>query len=166
MTSVSSFLSPTIAGFSGVGSTSKTPTAFDINAGEFGPTVASAIGVAAAATDAASATYSFSDEGLKKLSDLATSAADGVENAVAGVGNTLSKIGHEVEDDVKKAYGVVKNSVSTVVSKVENAASSVEDEMGSVASAIGDAASYVKDEIASAADSAGHFLAAGVSAFA
>jgi phage-related protein len=166
MTSVSSFLSPSIAGFSGVGSTAKAPSAFDINAGEFGPTVATAIGVAAAATDAASSTYSFSDESLKKLSDLATSAVDGVESAVAGVGTTLSNIGHAVENDLKKAYGVVKNGVSTAAAKVEGAASSIEDEMGSVASAVGNAASYVKDEVASAADTAGHYFAAGVNALA
>src|SRR3978361_753326 len=105
MTSVSSFLPPSIAGYSGVSSTPKTPTAFDVNAGEFGPGIATAIGVAAAATDAASATYSFSDEGLKKFSDMANSAVDGVENAVAGIGTALSKIGSAVEDDVRKAYG-------------------------------------------------------------
>jgi hypothetical protein len=166
MTSVSSFLPPSIAGYSGVSSTPKTPTAFDVNAGQFGPTVATAIGVAAAATDAASATYSFSDEGLKKISDLASSAVDGVENAFSSAGTTLSNFGHSVENDLKKAYGVVKDSMATAASKAEDMASSVEDEVSSVASAVGDAASYVKDEMVSAADNVGHFLAAGVSALA
>jgi phage-related protein len=157
MNSVSSLSSPNIASYSGVGSTSKTPTAFDINAGEFGPAVASA-------SDGTSTSYSFSDESLKKLSDLANSAVDGIENAASDVGTAISNVGHAIGDDVKKAYGAVKNSVASIASKAENAASSLEDDASSVASAVGDAALYVKDEFVSAADSASHYLAAGVSA--
>ena len=166
MTSVNTFFASSGSPTAGVSTARKTPTAFDINSKEFGPTAATAIGVAAAATDAASATYSFSSEAMKKLGNMADSAIDTVENAFSGVGKELSSIGNTIENDAKKAYNAVSDTVSTVVDKVEGAASSVEDELSPVTTAIGNAASYVKDELASAADSATHFIAAGLNALA
>jgi phage-related protein len=166
MSSVNSFLPSSNGASPAVSSARKTPTAFEINSKEFGPTAATAIGVAAAATDAASATVSFSDAALKKLSDIAQPVVDGIENAVSSVGKEFSSIGHTIENDVKKAYGAVSDTVSSVAAKAEGVASSVEDEVSSIASSLGNAASYVKDEVSSAADTATHYIAAGLNALA
>lgn len=166
MSSVNNFLTSSGGSTAGVSAARKPPTAFDINAKEFGPTAATVIGVAAAATDAASDTVSFSSAGLKKLGDMAESAINTVENAVTSVGKEFSSIGNTIENDVKKAYNAVSDTVSSVADKVEGAASSVEDEVSSVASSIGDAASYVKDGLNSMADTATHYIAAGFNALA
>jgi phage-related protein len=166
MSSVNTFLTPSSASTAGVSAARKTPTAFDINSQEFGPAGATMVGVAAAATDAASETVSFSGTALKKLGEMAGSAIDSVENAFTGAGKELSSIGNAIENDVKKAYGAVSDTVSSVASKVESAASSAEDEVSSVASSIGDAASYVGDGISSAADTVTHYIAAGLNALA
>jgi hypothetical protein len=151
MSAISSYLSAPASSVE-ASAAKKTPTAFEINSAQFGPAAATAIGLTAAATDvmatAASATYSFSSDGLKKLSDLVGDAAQGVEGAVTGLGDELSSIGRDAEAEVKKAYGAVSDSVS------------------SVASAVGEAASFVKDEVVSAADAAGQLLAGGISALA
>jgi phage-related protein len=164
MTSISSFLPSASNSTTAANGVKKTPTAFDINAKEFGPTAATAIGVAAAATDAVGSTVSFSKESLSKLADLAGSAVDGVETAITGVGDSLSTLGHDVADEFKKAYGAVEHTVSSVVSAVEDAADTLEDGVSSMASAVGDAASYVKDGVTAAADKATFYAAAGLNA--
>jgi phage-related protein len=163
MNSINSFFSP-LSTSTGVTATRKTPSAFDVNSAEFGPTAAAAIGVAAVATDAASATLSLSNAGLQKFSDFASPVIDTVENAFSAVGNEATSLVHDVEDGMKKAYGAVADTVSSVVSKVEHVASSIEDDVSSVASAVGNAATSLKDGVESIADSAGHYLAVGVSA--
>jgi phage-related protein len=161
----------------------KMPTAFDVNSQEFGPVAATAIGVAAAATDAAGATVSFSSEGLKRLADLGNSAESAVEGVFTGIGNEISSLGHDVKDGVEKAYHAVENTFSSAVGSVEGAISSVEDSVSSglsavksaiitpvedsissVASAVGDAASYVTDEVSAAASKAAGYISLGVSA--
>ena len=164
MTSISSFLPSASSSTTAANGIKKTPTAFEINSKEFGPTAATAIGVADAATEAVGSTVSFSEQGLSKLADLAGSAVDSVESAISGVGDSLSTLGHDVADEFKKAYGAVEHTVSSVVSAVEGAASSVEDSVSSVASAVGDAASYVKEEVTAAADKVTFYAAAGLNA--
>jgi phage-related protein len=134
-----------------ISATSMTPTAYEINSKEFGPTAASAIdvlaGAADAATDAVSSTVSLTGEGLKRLSAFAGSAMDTVENAASGAGTELASMGRDVEADLKKAYGAVSSSVSSAVSNVEDFASSVGSGLASVASAAGDVVSFLKNEI-------------------
>jgi phage-related protein len=142
MTTISSFL----PSFSGTTSANRTPTPYEINARQFGPVGATAIGVAAQATDMASATATFSADGLKKLSDLAGSAVDSVEGAISEVGDGLASIGHTIADDATKAYRAVADTANAVVS------------------GIGDAVQSVEDGVASAASSAAGYVALGISA--
>jgi phage-related protein len=134
-----------------VSATSATPTAYAINAKEFGPAAASAIGLAAGAAavaaNAVNSTVSITGEGLKRLSDFAGSAVATVENAVSGAGTELSAIGRDVEADVKKAYGAVSDTASNVVSNAEDFTSALGGDLASVASAAGDLVSFVKAEI-------------------
>jgi len=164
MTSINSFLPSASSSNIAASGVKKTPTAFDINSAEFGPTAATAIGVAATATDAVGSTVSFSKEGLSKLVDMADSAVDSVENAISGAGKELSTLGHDIADEFKKAYGAVEHTASSVVSAVEDAASTVENAVSSAASAVGDAATYVKDGVSAVADKASYYAAAGLGA--
>jgi len=80
---------------------------YTINAGLYGPVVASAIGVANAAADSASAICSFSAESLGKLGDMADAGYDAVGTALSDTGNAVESAFDSVTNGFTQLYSDV-----------------------------------------------------------
>lgn len=104
----------------------KTP--FEVNSDAYGPVAASVIGVAEAAANAASATVSFSDQALHRLSGSVQDAIGSVEDGC-----------HRVESAVESVVDGVTDAADAAASRVGNAVSSA---YGAVGDAAGQAAAY------------------------
>lgn len=138
-----------------ISSQCRTPSAFEVNSKAFGPTAAAAIGVAAKAADVASATVSFSSDGLQRLASEIGGAWDGavdaVGDAVDSVEDGIASLGHGAMDMVTDAYQSVEDGVESVADSVEHAYDEAADVVGGaydsvksgLSSAVGTAAGYV-----------------------
>lgn len=83
----------------------KTP--FEVNSDAYGPVAASVIGVAEAAANAASATVSFSDQALHRLSGSVQDAIGSVEDGCHRVESAVESAASRVGNAVSSAYGAV-----------------------------------------------------------
>lgn len=148
---------------------------YTINAGLYGPVVASAIGVANAAADSASAICSFSAESLGKLGDMADAGYDAVGTALSDTGNAVESAFDSVTNGFTQLYSDVAamandglDALGDVGQSVSNAAEEVVDSIGNglsdAATAVSDAASSVVDGISTAAGNVVDLASLGVTA--
>lgn len=159
--SISSYLAP-------LASSKACPDDYSINAGLYGPVVASAIGVANAAADSASAIVSFSAEGLEKLSDMAESGYAAVGTALSDAGDTVGTAIGSVTDGITQLYTDVAAMASEGMDALGDAGRTVSDAaeevIDSIEDGLSDAASTVSDAASSAADYVVLGIAAGAQA--
>ncbi len=140
-----------------VSSVYRSPTAGEVDPLDAGMGTDSGGQTAAALAIGASASVSFSSEGLKRLEAMAGDAIDSVEGAIVDAGRGVVNLAHDAATEVRKVYGAVADAVGETVDKVEDA-------VGSVEHTVADAAGAVKDGIGSVVDKAGRYIAMGVAA--
>lgn len=156
---------------------------YEINTRAYGPVVASAIGVVDGASEAASAVYNFSAEGLQKLSDsisggvdsvtstfsdAATAVSNGVESVVSTVTDVASEglqavedLGSSVTSTASEVGSAVSDALSSATSTVTDVVSGAADMVSSAASTVGDAASSVGSSISDTASSIAAYVTLG-----
>ncbi|MDP1655571.1 MAG: hypothetical protein Q8K91_09920 [Hylemonella sp.] len=148
---------------------------YTINAGLYGPVVASAIGVANAAADSVSAICSFSAESLEKLGDMADAGYDAVGTALSDTGDAVESALDSVTNGFTQLYTDVAAMASdgldtlgdvgqTVSNAAEEVIDSIEDGLSDAATAVSDAASSVIDGIGTAASNVAGLVSLGVTA--
>lgn len=166
--SISSFVQP-------LASTKACQDDYTINAGLYGPVVASAIGAANAAADSVSAICSFSAESLEKLGDMADAGYDAVGTALSDTGDAVESALDSVTNGFTQLYSDVAAMVSdgldtlgdvgqTVSNAAEEVIDSIEDGLSDAATAVSDAASSVIDGIGTAASNVAGLVSLGVTA--
>lgn len=137
--------------------TTKAHGSYEANAANYGPAVASAIGLAGAAGDAVGTVCSFSAESLERLSEAAKAGLSSVGDAL---GEAITDTGTAIGDaagDVQQGLSDFAGGVSTLVDKVESS-------FGSAADAVADAVSSAADNVGSAASNAAAYLTLGMAA--
>ena len=159
----------------GLTSTQKKPLgAFEVNAKQYGPVVATAMGVAQATGEAAHAGVSFSNEALKRLHDAGDALADAASAAwdgtVAGVHDLAKDIEqglsdgyHGMVDEASELGGDLKDAVQQAYAWGQSVEHSVADAASSVANSVEDAASAVTDTLGDMVDGAASYVAIGLS---
>jgi phage-related protein len=124
---------------------------YERNVKLFGPTVATAIGAAQAATEIAGTTVTFSAEALGKLAsagkDAITSVGDAIGDVYSVIGSAVSTVGdgvmaveEGVTDVVKGAATAVKDSTHAVLGAVRDTVDEVSSTVTSVANGVNDIA--------------------------
>jgi len=102
-------------------------TAFEKNTDAYGPVVASAIGVAQAVADGASATVSLSEKAIGKLADSVHEAGDAVEHTYDAVKDTASSVYDDVADTASNVYDAVGSVGSKLATYASIGAQAVKD---------------------------------------
>lgn len=150
-------------------------TPYERNAKMYGPAAASAIGLADAATEAASSTVSFSSKALNELSEAGKTVVNTVSNTVSNTYHALGNVVDGVEQGVKElGLGIahlasegadeMKSATHTAMESARDATNFVGDTVNTVASAVGDAAGTVLDAVSSAASNITDYATLGVAA--
>jgi len=142
VSSIASFPTPAVAASSSAGPVhQKALTPFESNSRQFGPVAASAIG-------AASAGYSFSSEGLKRLQN---AIGDITDTAQAFWDGTTSVVGHlvdEVEDGMSASADSISSTYHDLKDSVERAYQYGQDIEEAVTSAVGEVVDEAVDYVA------------------
>lgn len=150
---------------------------FEVNAKEYGPAAASALGVAKATSEGADAIVSFSQEGLEKMFDTFSSTyeaisdgleqvADVIADGIEAAGATLDVAGKEVANWADTAVEGVEIAAKGIYDAGANAAEAISDGVGNVAEGAMDLTSTAVDELSSIAGSIAAYAALGVAAVA
>jgi phage-related protein len=124
---------------------------YERNVKMFGPTAATAIGVAQAATEAVGTTVTFSAKALSELASAGkgavTSVGDAIGDVYSALGNVVSTVGdgviaveEGVTDVVKGAATAVKDSTHAVLEAVRDTADEVSSTVSAVSNTVGDVA--------------------------
>jgi len=159
----------------GIASTQKKPLgAFEVNSKQYGPVVATAMGVAQATGEAAHAGVSFSAEALKRLHDAGDALADAAGAAWDGTVASVHDLAQGIEQGLSDGYHSVMDEASEIGSDIQDAVQqayawgqsvehSVADAASSVTQSVEDAASAVTDTLGDIVDSAASYVAMGLS---
>jgi X-X-X-Leu-X-X-Gly heptad repeat protein len=112
--------------------TSKPSGSYEINAREYGPLAAGAIGLTQAAwqggENAVSSVVSLSEAGLQKLSEGASAVADGVAEAAETVVDGVEDAAQAVSDGLSDAADAVVDGVSDAAQAVADGAEALVDQ--------------------------------------
>lgn len=116
---------------------------YELNARQYGPVVATAIGAASAVGDAASATCSFSQECLDELASAAKTGYDTVSSALSSAEQTVEDAADSVGDALSSAADTAGEALSWVADGVSDLAGGIANYVGLGAAAVSQAISEV-----------------------
>jgi hypothetical protein len=119
------------------------PATYDLNARQYGPVVATAIGAADALGSAVSATYEFSKEGLEELAQAGEDAFHAVTGALGQAEQAVEDVAQDIGDELGAAASAAGSALSSVADGVSNLAGSIASYVGLGVSAASQALSEV-----------------------
>ncbi|WP_028312895.1 hypothetical protein [Derxia gummosa] len=109
---------------------------FEFNSGQYGPAVATVIGIGDAIGDAASSSLTLSKEAISKLAGESTRFYDSVASSVNEVATGIGHAVEEVGNALKSAESTVEDWIDAGVDGIEEATSDFYDGVKSVTSDI------------------------------
>lgn len=115
------------------------PATYELNARQYGPVVATAIGAADALGSAVSATCDISQEGLRELAQAGEDAYHVVAGALSGAEQTVEDAAHGISQGLSTAASTAGGALSSLADGVSDAAGSIASYLGLGVSAVSQA---------------------------
>lgn len=112
---------------------------YERNTRAFGPAVATALGVADGAVEAASSTYQFSQQALDQLYTAGREGVEAVAGAVTSVVDGIASLPEEAVSLARQGIGSIQHAAGAVVDSVSDLAEDVGDTVSAAGNAVGDA---------------------------